>query len=181
MLTKNQKGKIISDLAEAIKKSRNLVFANFSGVNTEAINKLKSELRKTGAKFRVVKKTLLKLAFKKAGRDFDLFQFKAQLGVIFNQDDLSLIATPVYKFSKDLAKEKKNFEILGGYDLEKNNFITPEEFLAIAKLPSREVLLAQLIGVLSGPIRAFVYIIDQLSKRPAGGQNLAGNEKVATQ
>lgn len=165
MLTKEEKKKIIKESADYIAKSKNLVFADFSGVDTEAIKKLKQELKKSGANFRVTKKTLLKLALKEAGYDFDPLQFTAQLGVVFAPKELTSVANQIYKFSKELAKSKKNFQILGSYDLEKKNFLTAEDFVVIAKLPSREVLLAQLLGVLSGPIRAFMYIVDQLSKR----------------
>ena len=165
MLTKAQKTKVISDTASYIKDSKNLVFADFSTVGTKDINKLKQELKKSGSKFRIAKKTLLKLALKDAGMDFDPLQFKAQVGVIYTKQDLSSIATPIYKFSKDLTKEKKNFQILGNYDLENKVFMTADEFTVIAKLPTKEILLAQVVGVMAGTIRAFMYIIDQLSKK----------------
>ena len=66
---------------------------------------------------------------------------------------------------KDLTKEKKNFQILGNYDLENKVFMTADEFTVIAKLPTKEILLAQVVGVMAGTIRAFMYIIDQLSKK----------------
>ncbi|OGY64663.1 MAG: 50S ribosomal protein L10 [Candidatus Harrisonbacteria bacterium RIFCSPLOWO2_02_FULL_41_13b] len=165
MLTKAQKTKVISDTASYIKDSKNLVFADFSTVGTKDINKLKQELKKSGSKFRIAKKTLLKLALKDSGMDFDPLQFKAQVGVIYTKQDLSSIATPIYKFSKDLTKEKKNFQILGNYDLENKVFMTADEFTVIAKLPTKEILLAQVVGVMAGTIRAFMYIIDQLSKK----------------
>ena len=165
MLTKAQKTKVISDTASYIKDSKNLVFADFSTVGTKDINKLKQELKKSGSKFRIAKKTLLKLALKNSGIDFDPLQFKAQVGVIYTKQDLSSVATPIYKFSKDLTKEKKNFQILGNYDLENKVFMTADEFTVIAKLPTKEVLLAQVVGAMAGTIRAFMYIVDQLSKK----------------
>src|SRR3989338_7194206 len=151
MLTKAQKTKVISDTASYIKDSKNLVFADFSTVGTKDINKLKQELKKSGSKFRIAKKTLLKLALKDSGMDFDPLQFKAQVGVIYT--------------NQDLTKEKKNFQILGNYDLENKVFMTADEFTVIAKLPTKEILLAQVVGVMAGTIRAFMYIIDQLSKK----------------
>ena len=165
MLTKAQKTKVISDTASYIKDSKNLVFADFSTVGTKDINKLKQELKKSGSKFRIAKKTLLKLALKNSGMDFDPLQFKAQVGVIYMKQDLSSVAAPIYKFSKDLTKEKKNFQILGNYDLENKVFMTADEFTVIAKLPTKEVLLAQVVGAMAGTIRAFMYIVDQLSKK----------------
>lgn len=166
MLTKDQKQKVIKDAAETIKNSKNLIFADFGGVGTKDINKLKKELKKSGALFTVTKKTLLKLALKEVGIDFDPLQFRASVGVVYLPSDLTSAAGLIYKFSKDLAKEKKNFQILGNYDMANKIFMTADEFMVIAKLPTKEVLLAQVVGAMSGTIRAFVYIVDQLSKKP---------------
>ena len=165
MLTKQQKKEIISETVEALKGSHTLVFADHASVDTKSINKLKQELKKSGAKFKVIKKTLLKLALKEAGIDFDPLQFSAQVGTILIPKDLSSVAGVIYKLAKEFAKAKKNFQVLGGYDVDLKGVITAEQFSVIAKLPSREVLLGQVVGVMSGPIRAFMYIVDQLSKK----------------
>ena len=167
MLTKKQKKEIISDTAAALKESHTLVFADHAGADTKSINKLKQELKKAGATYKVVKKTLLKLALKETGIDFDPLQFGAQVGTMFIPGDLSSVAGPIYKFAKEMVKIKKNFQVLGGFDVDLKGAITAEQFTTIAKLPSREVLLGQVVGVMSGPIRAFMYIVDQLSKKTA--------------
>lgn len=167
MLTKTEKKQQIELGVDLTKKSKALVFADFTGVSIEEIKKLKNELRKAGAQFKVIKKRLLKLALKDAGVDFDPMQFEAQVGTVFASGELSTVAGYVYKFSKDLEKAKKNFAILGAYDSVEKVALDKNQFLVIAKLPSREILLAQLVGVMSGPIRAFMYVIDQLSKKSA--------------
>lgn len=165
MLTKDQKKKAIKEAADNIKQSQNLMFADFGGAGVEDIKKLKKELKKAGAKFKVTKKTLLKLALKESGVDFDPLQFEASVGVVYLPSDLSSATSPIYKFSKELAKNKKNFQILGNYDLVNKVFMTADEFTVIAKLPTKEVLLAQVVGAMSGTIRAFMYIVDQLNKK----------------
>lgn len=165
MLTKAQKKQHIDLGADLIKKSKALVFADFTGVSIEEIRKLKQELKKAGAKFKVIKKRLLKLAFKNAGIDFDPTQFEAQAGTVFASGDIPSIASQIYKFSKDLAKSKKEFKILGAYDLVDKKAVGSDEFVVIAKLPSRETLLAMTIGGITGPLRAFMYIVNQLSKK----------------
>ena len=111
MLTKQQKSQHIDLGADLVRKSKALVFADFTGVGVEEIRKLKEELKKSGAKFKVIKKRLLKLAFKNAGIDFDPTQFEAQAGTVFASGDISSIASQIYKFSKDLAKSKKEFKV----------------------------------------------------------------------
>ncbi len=165
MLTKAEKKDQIDLGAKKIKESESLIFADFTGVPTKDVNQLKSDLRKAGAAFKVFKKRLLNLAMKQAGYDFDPTQFDAQVGTVFVKGDISSVAAPIYKFSKELAKRKKNFKVLGAYDLAKKAYMPVEEFTILAKLPSREVLLAMVVGAMAGPIRAFMSIVDQLSKK----------------
>lgn len=165
MLTKAKKTKHIEAAGELLKKSKTLVFADFSGVPTSDINKLKTGLKKAGAAFRVVKKRLLNLAFKKAGIAADPTQFDAQVGTIFISGELTDAASMIYKFSKDLAKAKKNFAVLGAYDIAANSQIAAEQFTALAKLPSREILLAQVMGMFTAPLRGFMSIVEQMSKK----------------
>lgn len=164
-MTKSQKKEHVASGAKKIQASKNLIFADFSGVSTADVNKLKAELRKQGASFQVIKKRLLNIALKEAGVTFDPLQFKAPIGTIFTTGDLSLIAGPIYKFTKDLAKQKINFTVVGAFDREKNEAMTKEEFLVIAKLPSREILLGQVIGAITGPLRAFMYLCQQIAKQ----------------
>lgn len=180
MKTKLQKSKEIELGSKLLAQSKALIFTDFTGTATSAINKLKKDLKKSGAAFRVIKKRLLGIALKKAKVDFDPTQFEGQVGVVFSPTELSSVAGIVYKFAKDLAKEKKEFKLLGAYELDKKVALDLNQFLAIAKLPSREILLAMLVGVMSGPIRGIMYVMGELSnKKSAAPQN--GEAKVAIQ
>lgn len=166
MLTKDQKRKQIDFGLKKVKASDNLVFIDFDKVGVEEVKRLRRELKKSGADFKVIKKRLLKLVFKEAKLDFDPLQFKAQLGIIFLPKDLSDFAAVIYKFSKELEKTKKgNFRILGGYNLLERKFIDTNEFITIAKLPSREILLAQIAIMLSMPLKQFMMALQERSKK----------------
>jgi large subunit ribosomal protein L10 len=165
MLTKEQKKKQVELAADLIKKSKVLLFADFTGVDTASIRKLKTDIRKSGATFKVIKKRLLNIALKNLSADYDPLQFTAQVGTFFIAEDLSSVAAPIYKFAKELAKSKKEFKILGGYDVLNKAAILPDEFVTVAKLPSRETLLAMVMGVITGPVRAFMYVINEMSKK----------------
>lgn len=184
MLTKEQKKKQVAIGTEFLNKSKALVFADFTNVDTASINKLKAALKNLGANFKVIKKRLLNIVAKNAGLDFDPLQFEAQVGTVFSEGDLSLVAGAVYKFSKDLAKEKKDFKILGAYDLVDKSYLDTAQFILIAKLPSREVLLTQVLGGIIGPFRAFMYLLLELNKKPTptprglGSDRSVGEEKV---
>lgn len=166
MLTKAQKVKIVESALEDLKKSQTLVFADFSQVKFEELRKLRMLLKTAGAKFKVVKKRLLRVMFEKAAVDFNPEQFEAQVGTVFSDKGVSDFAGIVYKFSREtLGPDKKErFKILGGFDLLAKRFMDATEVKAIGQLPPREVLLGQFMGAISAPMRAFLYLLDQKSK-----------------
>src|SRR3989344_737187 len=174
MLTKAQKAKHIELGQDLIKKSKTLVFADFTGVDTGSVRRIKTEVRKAGATFKVIKKRLLKIAFKNSGIDFDPLQFAAQVGTFFIPEDLSSVAAPIHKFAKELARVKKDFKVLGAYDVVNKVAVPVEEFTAIAKLPSRETLLSMVLGAMTGPLRAFMYLAQEIAKK--GKEGIDGKE-----
>jgi large subunit ribosomal protein L10 len=165
MKTKVQKSAEIKEASELLGKYENLIFTDFTGVSFEFLKKLKKELQKSGAMFKVIKKRLLKVAMKEKGIEFDPVQFEAQVGTIFVPKTLSESAAVIYKFAKEVAKEKKEFKILGAFEILGAKFLSAEEFTVIAKLPSREVLLGMVLGAMTGPLRAFMYLLQELAKR----------------
>lgn len=165
MLTKTQKKEHVALSAKHINSSKSLIFADFKGAPTKEINVLKTELRKAGATFKVMKKRLLRIALKDAGIEFDPMQFKAPVATIFVKGDITSVAAQIYKFSKELAKKKIEFKIVSAYDKDRKAVVTDKEFLVIAKLPSREVLLGMVLGGMTGPLRAFMHILSELSKK----------------
>ncbi len=161
MLTKAQKISQIKEGKELLKGSDSLIFADFEGTKAEDLRVLRNVLREAGAKYQVIKKRLLGIVLKENGINFDTNQFDSQVGTIFVKGEISGGAQPAYKFSKQNPK----FKILGGLTLEQKEFIPKETIIAIGNLPSREVLLGQLLGVLSSPLRAFMYVLSEKSKR----------------
>lgn len=164
MLTRSEKQQEIAEGTKAISGSKNLVFADFTGVPTAEIRKLKIELRKIGAAYRVMKKRLLNLALKRSNVPVDATTFSGQVATVFIPGELTEAAAPLYKFQRDMVKAKKNFAVLGAYDLGMKQAITVEQFTAIAKLPSREVLLAQVLGGMTGTLRKFMYTLGEIAK-----------------
>ena len=165
MLTKAQKKQHIDKSAEMVKGSKTLVFADFTGVDTASVRRLKLEVKKAGATFKVFKKRLLNITLKELGVEFNPMQFKTQVGTFFIPEDLTSVAATIHKFAKELAKSKKNFIVLGAYDLAGKRSVPVEEFTMIAKLPGREVLLSMVIGGITGPLRAVMYLVGELAKK----------------
>lgn len=165
MLTKQQKSQQVEESKKIIKDNKSLIFVDFTGTIVEDVKKLRRVLREVGGKMKVIKKKLLRVAFKESNLDFNPEQFDAQVGTIATQKDIFDIAGSVYKFSKSIKNDK--FKILGAYDLIEKKFIEGAVVKQIGQLPSREILLGRLAGMLTAPIRMFLYVLDQKSKKVA--------------
>ncbi len=160
--TKVQKREIVSNTSDELKKSKALLFADFTGTPVSDLSTLRRSLRDVSAKMTVVKKRLLDVALKQKGVDFNAQKFApSQLATIFVRGDFSEVAGPVFRFTKTSEK----FQILGGLDLEKGETMTAADVKLIGQLPPRPVLLGQVLGTMVGPLRAFMYLVQEKSKR----------------
>ncbi|MDO8536968.1 MAG: 50S ribosomal protein L10 [bacterium] len=167
MKSKAQKQEELKRGKEFLEKSRVLVFTDFTKLPAEDMRRLRKELKTVGANFLVIKKRLLNILLKDKKIDFDVKQFKLSVGTVFSESDTEKISAPVYKLFSSLeipegaAKDIWIKHILGGYDLKHNAPIAATDIVFIGKLPPREVLLAQLFGMLAAPIKSFLYLLDQ--------------------
>lgn len=162
MKTRTQKQAELEKGKKLLTGSQFLVFTDFTKVSAEDLRRLRGELQKMGAGFLVIKKRLLGILMKERGADFDAKQFKLSLGTVFTED-IEKSSAAVFKFFKELNVEKE--KILGGYDLAAKHAMSADDVRMIGQLPSREVLLGQLLGMIAAPIRSLLYVLDQKSKR----------------
>jgi len=153
MLTRVQKEEIVKALTDQIKSSKAIVFADYSGVKTNDINELKSRLKKEGTNLQVIKKKLVELSLKNADIEVDVKSMEGQLAVTISDNDEVAPARILAKF----AKENDNLKILGGVLGVKG--MSAKEVDALAKLPSKEEMLAKLVGTLNAPISGFVNVL----------------------
>lgn len=171
MKTKVQKQEELNEARKLFEKSKALIFADFTKVTAEDLRKLRRELAKTGAHFLVIKKRLLGILLKEKGVDVDLKQFKVSIGTVFSEVDMEKVAGPTFNFFSKMevpdgaAKDVWVKHLIGGYDMKRGTSFEAAQIVYIGKLPPREVLLAQLLGMLSAPIRSFLYILDEKSKK----------------
>lgn len=164
MLTKNQKAAKIDASKAMLKSMKTLVFVDFTGTSVEGLKKLRRGLNEIGAKMEVVKKKLLRVAFSESNINFNPEQFDMQVATIFSDKDISEVAGVVYRFSKEVEKTT-GFKILGAYDLTASVFSDAEIIKTIGKLPSREILIAQFLGMLTVPLKKLLVVLDETSKK----------------
>lgn len=167
MQNKSQKTELIAEVAAKAKDSKALVFANFKGVSVKDITTLRRSLRETGSSWQVLKKTLLNRALDEVGVKVDARALDGQVGVAFSSDEVAAAKT-IADFLK--ANKESTLSIVGG-SLGSES-LSVDAVKALAKLPSRDELRAQLVGTLQAPIAGFV--------RTLSG-NLAGLVRVLAQ
>ena len=155
MKTKQQKFDQIEEGKKILDENKSLIFVNFEGTKVKDMRFLRKSLEEFGAKLKVIKKKLMRVAFEQKRIDFDPEQFETQMGMVFADKDVFEIAGPVYK---------SGIAILGAYDLKDKKFFDAETANKIGKLPSKDILLGQLIGMFSAPIRMFLYVLSEKSK-----------------
>ena len=171
MKTKAQKGEELTRAKALLDKSQALIFTDFTKIGAEDVRKFRMELKKQGANFLVIKKRLLGLLLKERGIGADLRQFKISVGTIFSEKGPDAIAGPAFKFFSGFEvpeggdKQMWAKHLLGGYDIKTNLPMDAAQVVMIGKLPPREVLLAQLLGMLVAPVRSFLYILDTKAKK----------------
>jgi large subunit ribosomal protein L10 len=166
-LTKAQKKKILEDLKEKIAEQKAMVFVDFTGLKVKDLTNLRKKLKAISNELRVVKKTLLRLILKDIGIEIEKKKLKGEIAIAFGFKDEISPAKIIWQFSQ----ENPNLKILGG--IIKNKFLEAEKIIELAKLPTREELLAKftstisapisnLINVLKGNLRNLVYILKQV-------------------
>ncbi|MBU3964315.1 50S ribosomal protein L10 [Patescibacteria group bacterium] len=161
-LTKQKKKQIVETVKENLEKQKAMVFVNFSGLKFSDLVNLRKKLREAGAKFIVVKKTLAQLAFKEKNLDFPKEKLGNEIALIFGFEDEIAPVKTAYQFSQ----EQNMLKLIGGYisDGTKSEFMSAEEVIALAQLPSKQELFAKLVGTLSAPVSGFVTVQRQLIK-----------------
>jgi len=152
-LTKEQKNKIVKKLKENIANQKAIVFVSVKGLKASELFNLRKQLKESNCLLSVAKKTLLKIAFKENKTELNEKKLEGQVALIFGFEDELAPAKTAYDFSL----KNENLKILGGF-LE-NEFRSREEVIILAKIPSKQELLAKIIGSIKAPISGFANVL----------------------
>lgn len=149
-----QKKALVSDLAEKLKSSCAGVFVSYKGINVADDTKLRKELREAGVEYTVVKNTLLLRACEEAGLSGLEPVLKGTTAVAISKDDYVAAARILCKFSesKDFFKTKAGF--IDGETVDES------KVKELSKLPSKEILVAQVLGTMNAPITGLATVLN---------------------
>jgi large subunit ribosomal protein L10 len=127
------------------------------------LSELRSKLREKGAEYKVVKNNLFKRALEKTGyKGYDEY-LKGPIGVTFIKDEVGEVA----KVLKDFAKEQENFSFTAG--ILDQELYDESQIKMIADLPSKEVLLGQVLSLVNGPASGIAMGMNQIMSSLARG------------
>jgi large subunit ribosomal protein L10 len=152
-LKKSSKELVVSELAEKLASAKASFLADYRGLTVDQVNQLRSKLREVGVDYRVVKNTLLKLAAKDTGAACLEKHLAGPTAIAIVMDDPVAPA----KVLSEYAKQNIKFELKAGA-LE-GKLLSLDDIKALSDLPSREVLLAKMLGSMNAPITNFVGVL----------------------
>ena len=150
------KEEAVKNLAEKIKKANIVLLTDYRGITVEQVTNLRAELRKLNSDCKVIKNNIIKRALdmnNESGLDDVL---EGPTAVITCEEDYLATAKLIYNFTK----ENEFYKIKGG--IVEGKIMTTEEIITLAKLPSRQELLAKLAGSLLGNITKLAVALDQV-------------------
>jgi large subunit ribosomal protein L10 len=151
-MLRQEKERIVSELAERLKGSQNLLIADYRGLTMPEIDELRTKLLETGARFSVVKNTLTRLAAEQAGVKelLELIDGPTAIAFIDAEGDPAAAA----KILNDTARAHDVLVIRGG--LLEGDTVTDVEVKRLATLPPADVLRAQFAGAVAAPLTTIV-------------------------
>ncbi len=148
-----QKQALVADLSERLKNACTGVVVSYEGINVADDTKLRKELREAGVEYTVVKNTLLSRAANDAGLEGLNSVLEKTTALATSADDYAAAARILCNFAKD----HEFFKIKAGFV--EGKVVEEAEVKELAKLPTKEVLVAQVLGGLNGPIRGLVTVL----------------------
>jgi large subunit ribosomal protein L10 len=175
-MLRNEKEAVIAEVAELLAGTENLFVSDYRGLKVAELTELRDKLRQSGASFKVVKNTLGGIAAERSGREIVKEMLAGPTAVTFCGDDLVGAAKALAEF----ARTHPQLEVRGG--VLATDLIDAVGVKALASLPPRDVLVAQVLGtmaapmaglvtVLQGTISGFVRALDQVAQqRAAAGE-----------
>lgn len=154
-----QKEQLVNEVAEKIAKAKSIVLVNHCGLTVEQDTALRVDMRKADVEYKVIKNTILVRAFEKAGYTGFEKVFEGPTAVAFSYEDTVAGA----KIVVENGTKTKMLEIKGG--VIEGKIASIEEIKVLASIPAKPVLIGQLLGLLTSPMRGLAVAISEVAKK----------------
>lgn len=145
-MSKAKKQVMLTEFEKTLAEAKGIVFANYHGVKVADLERLRRQLHQGGMSFRVTKNRLMRIALERNNLVID--QTILDQPIAMAASDVEELAPA--QALKAFQKQAETIKVVGG--LVNGQFLTANEVLRLADLPSRDILRAQVVGVLAGPL-----------------------------
>jgi len=162
-MDRTQKESLVSELRDRINRAPAIYLTDFTGLSVKAMTRLRRSLKDSGAEYVVVKNRLARRAFAETDLPDISESLEGPTGMVFGYEDGVVAAKALSDFAKE-NDQKPSFKL----GIMAQQVLGPEEVERIAKLPPRDVLLAQLAGALEAPIAALASALEAKLQETAG-------------
>ena len=154
-----QKQAKVEELANELKEAKVVLLADYRGINVADVTSLRAELRKVNAEYKVIKNNIVKRAFDANGESELDEALEGPVAIVIGKEDYLEPSKVIYNFTKT----HDFYKIKGG--IIEGKVMTAEEIITLAKLPSRQELLAKLAGALLGNITKLAVALDKVKEQ----------------
>lgn len=154
----------VLEIREKMSKAQAMVFAKYQGLTVEDDTELRKKLREAGVEYKVYKNSLVTLAAKELGFEGINSMLEGPVSVAFGYEDVTVAA----RVLNDFAKTHKALELKGG--LVQGDVYDAAKITQLATIPSKEVLMAKLLGSLQSPISNFAYVLSAVKDKKESEQ-----------
>lgn len=153
---------VVAGIKEKLTSAKSVVLIDYRGLTVAEVTELRSQCRKVGVEYIVLKNTMMSLAAKEAGIEGLDAYLKGPTAVAFGMEDAVAPAKVLTEFIKKTKKTEVKCGLLDGQILDAAGVE------ALAAIPSREVLIAKVMGSMMSAVSKFVYVVEAIRKKAAG-------------
>ena len=148
----------VAEIKEKLEKANSVVLSQYQGLTVEEDTVLRKNLREAGVEYKVYKNTLVILAAKELGLEGIVEYLEGPVAIAFGYEDVTVAA----RVLNDFAKDHKKLELKAG--IVEGEIYDTDKIKQLATIPSKEVLIAKLLGSIKSPISSFARVINAIAE-----------------
>ncbi|GIM30616.1 50S ribosomal protein L10 [Clostridium polyendosporum] len=149
----------VAEIKEKLEKAQAVILASYQGLTVEEDTELRKKLREAGIEYKVYKNTMVTLAAKELGHEGIVPFLEGPVSIAFGYED----ATAPARILADFAKTHKKLELKAG--IVDGEVFDQDKVQQLASIPSKEVLIAKLLGSFKAPLSNLAYLLNAIKEK----------------
>ncbi|SFB44508.1 50S ribosomal protein L10 [Clostridium frigidicarnis] len=149
----------VAEIREKLEKAQAVILADYQGLTVEQDTQLRKNLREAGVEYKVYKNSLVTLAAKELGMDGIVEYLEGPVSIALGYEDVTAPA----RILNDFAKDHKKLELKAG--IVQGEVYDADKVKQLASIPSKEVLIAKLLGSIKSPVSNLAYLLNAIKEQ----------------